>query len=370
MKKLTLIFILIATLLHSTPFEDRIGQLIICPIHGNKLTEEISSFIKETKIGGIILYNWADNLKDLDQLKHFINDIQQISIKSTGYPLFISIDQEGGRVQRIEMDIPSAQIMGKKGPELILNYSQRIGSKLSSLGINLNFAPVVDINSNKTNLIIKDRAFGEDPNTVVESARAFIKGLKKKNIYSCIKHFPGHGDTIDDSHYTTPISNKSLKELLDMELLPFQQLSNEIPFIMTSHIIFKEIDPENPVTLSSIFLKEILRKFFGYKNIIITDSLRMEGLYSDGQNLTELAIKAINAGNNILLIGGNRLIETDPDANFINLSQIKNLIMSLKHAKAEGRIDSNEVKNSLKKIIQYKQRIHNDLQINLTHYNS
>lgn len=357
MKKLVTLSLFVFTSAFSVNTREMIGQLLICPIHGNKVTREISEFIDETKIGGVILYNWAENLDDLDQLKSFIDDLQKLSTHACGLPLFVSIDQEGGRVQRINMNIPSAEKMGQEGFSYVFDCSNSIGSKLNSLGINLNFAPVVDINSNKDNLIINDRAFGKDPILVTKLARSFIHGLQSNNIFPCIKHFPGHGDTSEDSHYTTPTSNKSLKELLATELVPFQHLIKDIPFIMTSHILFKNIDPKNPVTLSSIFLKEILRKLFGYQNIIITDSLRMEGLNSYGQNLSEIAIKALNAGNDLLLVGGNRLIETDPNASFLNLFQVKKLYHDLVDALDSELIDKQEIKASIVRILKQKKQL-------------
>ncbi|MCH9621697.1 MAG: Beta-hexosaminidase A [Chlamydiia bacterium] len=347
--------ILIFSSLFSLTTEEKVGQLIMSPIHGDQLDQQTIDFLRKTKIGGIILYKWTDNLLSKEKLKLFISDLQKESIQNTHLPLFIGIDQEGGRVQRLNMNLPSAQLMNLEGEDKVYDYASNIGDLLNTIGINLNFAPVVDINSNANNLIIKDRSFGNNSETVTAAAKAFSEGLILKNIFPCLKHFPGHGDVEADSHYNLPISNKTLDELMNMELKPYIALGGSIPFIMTAHILFPNIDPYYPATTSKIFLRDILRNKLAYDGLIICDSLRMEGILT--KSLSKIAIDAFNAGNDILLVGGNRLLETDPGAKQINMDEIRQLHRDLVHAVNSGLISETKLNESVERILKLKREI-------------
>ena len=347
--------LIITCSLFSMTLEEKVGQIIMCPIHGNEMDQETLDFLKETKIGGVILYNWADNLADEGKLTSFISDLQKQSMQNTSQPLFVGIDQEGGRVQRIAMDLPSAEQMAKNGTDFVFDCGARAGLKLKSLGINLDFAPVVDVNSNPDNVVIRDRAFSDDPEIVIQSAEAFAKGLLSHGIMPCLKHYPGHGDVATDSHYGLPVSSKTLDELMKMELLPYKSLLPLAPFVMTAHILFPKIDDQNPATLSRTFLQDILRDKLGYRGLIICDSLRMEGILSSP--LPSVAIEAFNAGNDILLIGGNRLIETDAGAKQLNLDEIKYLKDSLICAVLNNQISMSRLDESVERILTAKAQL-------------
>lgn len=320
----------------------------MCPIHGDEVTEEIKAFIKETRIGGVILYNWSNTITDLSKTRSFIQGLQKESFQTKGSPLFIAIDQEGGRVDRLKKGFPSADTIAKtKTPQETFLLGSAVAKELKLLGVNLNFSPVVDINSNQKNIVIGDRSFGKDQVTVVTYAKAFSKGLQSGGILPCLKHFPGHGDVEEDSHYTLPISYKTLDQLMNIELIPYMEIDS--PFVMTAHILFPNIDPKHPATLSKIFLQEILRGQLKYQGLIITDSLRMKAL--SGESLEEICIQAFIAGNDILLIGGSRLVKDDPE---FNLQQVKSVHKALTEAVQSGRIGIDRLNKSYERISEAK----------------
>lgn len=353
MKRALCLLLSLSAYASAMTLEEKVGQIIMCPVNGQTINEEMKDLIKEAKIGGVILYNWANELDSKDDIRELTSQLQLESLKETGAPLFIGIDQEGGRVERIDMEMPSAQELSEsKLPKKAYKAGKKIGKALFKLGINVNFAPVVDINSNEENIVIGDRSFGSDPEVVTEYAKAFAKGLEDKDVLSCLKHFPGHGDVTADSHFTLPVSDKSLEDLMDLELIPYKELADNSPFIMSAHILFPNIDKDNPATLSKIFLQDILRNKLEYNGLIITDSLRMDGILT--KPMHEIAIEAFNAGNDIILIGGNRLIEEDPS---LNAEDIKLLHKELVAAVNDGRISMERLNKSVERIMHRKSKL-------------
>ncbi|MBP5159062.1 MAG: glycoside hydrolase family 3 protein, partial [Lachnospiraceae bacterium] len=236
-----------------------IGQMIVMGFFGTKLDDETKKVMEECRIGNVILF--SRNLTDIDQIAELTRDIRETVMKNTGYPAFISIDQEGGPVTRLPADIPQAPgamavaSIGDIG--LAQDVGLMTGEQLRLLGINLNFAPDADINSNPANPVIGVRSFGEDADTVIKYMVPEFKGMMKAGLAPCVKHFPGHGDTDVDSHLGLPTVNKSRPELEELELKPFRAaIAEGIPFIMTSHICFPKIDSEKPATLSHVFLTD------------------------------------------------------------------------------------------------------------------
>jgi beta-N-acetylhexosaminidase len=345
MKTIILSTLFLFPLVSEMTVEEEVGQILMFPIHGEDFNQQMAEIITEINPGGIILYDWSNNLTSPKRVNSLTDNLQKHS-KTT---LFIGIDEEGGRIDRLNLGAPSAKEIGKTlDPDLAMKAGANIGAYLKKVGINLNFAPVVDINSNPENQVIADRSFGENPFVVTEFAKKFALGLISFKVMPCLKHFPGHGDVSSDSHYTLPISLKTLEDLMENELIPYKKLIPLTPFIMTAHILFPNIDKDNPATLSKIFVSDILRNKLGYQGLIITDSLRMGALK---EPLTETAIKAFNAGNDILLIGGNALTENDPDYNIKQISLLhKNLVEAVK----DGRISKERLEESLRRIKKYK----------------
>jgi beta-N-acetylhexosaminidase len=349
MKNIFFPMLFLFSLFAELSIEEKIGQILMFPIHGEDFTKQMEDVLNQIHPGGIILYNWANKLTDLEKIKNLTKNLQMHS----NIPLFIGIDQEGGRIDRLNLGSQSAKEIGSLlNQDAAMTSAIDIGKALEKIGINLNFAPVVDINSNPENMVIGNRSFGSDPFVVTKFARRFLMGLTHCKIMGCLKHFPGHGDVSSDSHYTLPVSLKNLDELMLCELIPYQKLASYAPFIMTAHILFPNIDPDNQATLSKIFLQDILRKKLNYTGIIITDSLRMGAILTN--NLTDIAVKAFNAGNDILLIGGNLLTEKDP---VYNIKEIKDLHKNLVEAVKDGRISIQRLEESLKRIEFYKKSL-------------
>ena len=296
--------------------EEKIGQMLIVGFRGLSVsnTSSIVRDIKRYNLGGIILFDYdmlsrsnGRNIKSVRQVKNLVNQLQ-IAAKT---PLFIAIDQEGGKIQRLKKkhgfpSAKSAQYLGEKN-NLNLTYRNAtiIASNLKELGFNLNFAPVVDLNINSYNPVIGKlkRSFSANPITVTNHARNFIKAHNDNGIISVIKHFPGHGSSTADSHYgITDITNTWQK----IELNPYINLINEniVDVIMTAHIFNKRLDPQFPATLSKIIINDWLRKGLKYDGIIISDDMQM-GAIADLYNFETAVIKAIEAGVDIILLGNN-----------------------------------------------------------------
>lgn len=287
----------------SMTLKEKIGQLLIVGFEGTTINEDIKKYINDYKVGGVIFF--SRNIKNIDQSIKLINDIK-IQNKKNNIPLFISIDEEGGRVSRLPSEfkrLPSAKIIGdidKK--EVSFEYGKIIGERLDKLGFNLDFAPVLDINSNLNNPVIGDRAFGNKTEVVTRNGIATMKGLKDKGIIAGIKHFPGHGDTEIDSHKDLPIIDKDIKALKELELVPFKNAIEEgADMIMIGHILYKDIDESYPATMSKTIIEEILRNELSFEGVVISDDMTM-GAVLKNYSLEDASVKYLNSGGDILLI--------------------------------------------------------------------
>ncbi len=276
-----------------------VGQLFLTGISGLSLTDAERSFIQEKNIGGIILFK--HNFSDPGQLAELVNEIQTLRDE---YPLFISVDQEGGRVRRFKTHFtqfpPMFDVGEKDSPKLTFDMHKILADELAACGVNLNFAPCCDVWSNENNKVIGDRAFGKDVDTVEKNISAAIRGLHTGNVLACAKHFPGHGNTTKDSHFDLPYVNKSMDELRKMEVRPFLKASkSRVEFMMMAHLVVDAIDKELPCTLSSAaytFLREELK----YKKIIVTDDMEMKAI-TDHYTYPEAGRMALDAGADILI---------------------------------------------------------------------
>lgn len=278
---------------------DNYGQLIISGIKGTSLLPEEAEFIEKEKLGGIILF--AHNYEDPAQLAELVNSIQKLRDE---YPLFISVDQEGGRVIRFKnhfTQFPSMLDLARMdSPKLIYEVHEVLAKELAACGINLNYSPCCDIFTNPENKVIGDRAFGRDAETVEKYISAAIRGLQTNGIMACAKHFPGHGDTTKDSHYDLPYVKTSLEELRKREMIPFIKASkSRVEFMMMAHLIVDAIDPNTPTSLSPKAY-EFLRNETKFSKIVITDDLEMKAI-ADRFTIEESAVLALNAGTDILL---------------------------------------------------------------------
>jgi beta-N-acetylhexosaminidase len=187
------------------------------------------------------------------------------------------------------------------GPEWIERVARAVGSELSTLGLNVNFAPVVDVDTNPENPVIGDRALGREPERVVALARAYLRGLRQGGVAGCLKHFPGHGDTREDSHVSLPFVPHALERLEAVELEPFRALSADADCVMTAHVVYPALDPRCPATLSRPILVDILRRRFGFAGLVFSDDLEMQAIAARGP-LAAAAEQALLAGCDSLLV--------------------------------------------------------------------
>lgn len=358
--------------------EQKIGQMIMPSMeqyedeNGNltdmtELNEEYRQAILEYGFGGIILF--SSNMENTEQEIRLISDLQETAASGnsiSGIPMFISIDQEGGSVGRI----PDAAVMtgnmalaatGEDAQDNARRTAGIIGEEISSLGINMDFAPVMDVNNNPSNPVIGVRSFGSDPETVARLGTAFMETLQEKDIIPVLKHFPGHGDTDTDSHTGLPSIDKSLEELTETELVPFREaIDAGTDMIMTSHIQFPEIETETytaadtgekiflPATLSRKMITGVLRGELGFDGVVITDSLAM-GAISEHFAPGDVAELAINAGADILLMP---MALTNADS----LAQMGDYIQSILTKVQEGKIPQERIDESVLRILKLKMK--------------
>lgn len=281
-----------------------IGQLFLIGVEGHTLTAKEAEFMIENNIGGVTLF--GRNLKNLEQIHKLCTDLYNLKDKMPSKTApFIAIDMEGGRVHRLKEGFTQwpalRQVCDLDSTTLAFKFAHNMGEELRALGVNLDFAPCVDILTNKDNVLIGDRSIGEDPEHVAKMASALVRGYIKAGLIPCAKHFPGHGNTIIDSHEDLPIEDVSLEQLKERELVPFKKVIRaRLDMIMTAHILYKNIDPDYPATLSKIIINGLLREELRYKGLIISDDLDMKAL-TKNYSREEIPVLALQAGCDLLL---------------------------------------------------------------------
>ncbi|MFA7362594.1 MAG: glycoside hydrolase family 3 protein, partial [Aminobacteriaceae bacterium] len=289
--------------------EEKVGQIMMCFFEGSSLSPHLERVITEMKAGGVILYSSRGNIRTTEQVAELVEKIQKKAAMANSWPLFIAVDQEGGLVNRINEGttlFPGNMALGASGDErLAARVAGIMAEELSAMGINVNFAPVVDVNNDPHNPIIGVRSFGSSPELVSRLGRAMISGFLEKGVLPCAKHFPGHGNTGIDSHTGLPVISSSMQDLNATELPPFRAaIEAGVPMIMTAHVLVPALDLERPGTLSPNILG-MLRNEMGFSGIIVTDSMGM-GALEKGWGMIRAAIEAFNAGADILLFGADR----------------------------------------------------------------
>ncbi len=331
-----------ADLVTTMSLQEKIGQLMIVGFRSDYADSHVLNMIQNHHVGGVIFYK--RNISSSTQLNMLTRQLQDENIGVL--PLFLSIDQEGGRVSRLPDDapkFPSAFSLGESGDEpAAFANGKAIGRALEERGLNTNFAPVLDIWSNPQNTVIGDRSFGTNPEIVSLMGTAVMQGLQAEGIISVVKHFPGHGDTELDSHYDLPVVYHNKSRLSDFELVPFRQaISNGANAIMTAHIVYPEIDPDGwPATMSKIILTGILREELNFNGVIITDDLEMAAIRNNF-GVNEAAVKSILAGADILLVCHTPATQIG----------VYNYLLS---AVEEGRISEERIDKSVERIIRLK----------------
>lgn len=281
-----------------------IGQLLFVGISGPSLTAQEKKFLIENDIGGVILF--SRNITTPEALHSLCGSIQALSkLTKSRLPFFIGIDNEGGRVMRLKEPFtawpPLAHIGQIDSPNLSFQVAASMGLELRAFGINLDFAPCADVLTNPQNKVIGDRAISTDPEMVSKHVSALTRGFLKTQVIPCVKHFPGHGNTLLDSHEELPVENLTYDQITAGQLKPFlKAFKSRAPMVMSAHILFQNIDPKWPATLSEVFLKKILRDDLRYRGLVVTDDLGMKAL-TKHHSTEEIAVRALAAGADLLL---------------------------------------------------------------------
>jgi beta-N-acetylhexosaminidase len=282
----------------------QVTKLFVWGFDGTSVSSRLRRLLRTHRIAGSILFK--RNIESMGQMRALTTSLK----KSGGLRFLIAIDEEGGRVSRLPpgaVKFPPAAFWGQfyereKDLRFITHMGRLLGRELKSVGVNLDFAPVLDVNSNPKNPIIGDRAFSDDPKKAARVALAFADGLRREGILACGKHFPGHGDTSTDSHRTLPTVKRSRAGLERVEFLPFRKaVAGGIPMLMTAHVVYPALDPKLPATLSPKILQDLLRKKMGYRGVVISDDLQMKAV-SRTYAPEEAAVLALAAGCDLLLV--------------------------------------------------------------------
>jgi len=291
--------------LQQLTLRQKIGQRFITGFSGAKTSSSAKNLIEQGCIGGFMLTR--TNIRSRAQVKALVEDLQAAArAHNPGIGLFIAVDQEGGRVSRLEFDtltrFPAPYYWGEYQDPLYVEAAAYIISREAlSLGCNINLAPVLDLYDKPDDSIVGDRSMGINPVQVGERGVYYLFGAQRAGIAAVAKHFPGHGRTTVDSHHNLPVVEVNEKTLLNQDLLPFQMaIRHGVDAIMTAHILYPQIDPEFPVTLSAIFLRRLLRQRLGFDGVIISDDIEM-GALSSRYSPREIIKYGINAGVDILL---------------------------------------------------------------------
>ena len=338
------------------PLEERVGQLLVVEYRYPDLSENFKQTLLNIRPGGFILF--GQNISTYERTLQLIKDIKA----TAQIPMFISIDQEGGIVDRLinlkdsrysVFKVPSMRTVGRSNnPDYAYQLGKVIGKMCRVFGINMDFAPVADILINKNNQIIADRSFGSDEQLVSEMAIALARGLESEHVIAVFKHYPGHGSTQEDSHVQLPVLKKSLEELWQLELQPFKKAVDAgATAIMAGHIVIRDLHDQDdeyytrPATLDPAAINGLLRTEMGYQNLVITDSLQMFGAYGGKLRSEEdILIAAVNAGCDLLLCP-------------VNAQRAYDFLLQ---AVKDGRISEESLNESVIRILKVKDQMISD----------
>lgn len=291
----------VTKLIESMTLEEKVGQIMMVGFQGPEKSKEITDLIEKKNIGGVILFD--RNMTSPSQVATLTNSLQDAALKKTALPLMVAIDQEGGDIIRMRehvSPIPSQQSLGQKGSVTeVYEVAERNGIELKAMGININFAPVLDLSSKDS------RSFGTDPERVYQMGTQAIKGLNHSQITGALKHFPGHGRSNIDPHKETSSVTANQLDLENSDIYPFKkiiaEMNNRNFFVMVTHIKYPAYDDEKPASLSPIIIQELLRKKLGFEGIVVTDDLEM-GAVNKYYTYKDMGTEALKAGADLLLV--------------------------------------------------------------------
>jgi beta-N-acetylhexosaminidase len=283
----------------------RIGQLLIGSLPALDITPEIRALVREFDLGGVILF--SRNIESPEQVSELAAEAERLGADQ---PLWVSVDQEGGRVARLKAPFtlwPPMATLGRAGSDVLAGrFAAALAAELAAVGVTLDFAPVLDIHTNPKNPVIGDRALAESAAEVARLGRVVIRGLQGAGIAACGKHFPGHGDTSTDSHHELPLVEHPPDRLRAVEFEPFRAaVAEEVAFIMTAHVLVPAFDETRPATLSPRIVQALLRDELGFEGVILGDDLEMKAVAARS-TVPESAVAAVKAGcDGLLICSGN-----------------------------------------------------------------
>lgn len=318
-----------------------IGQLLIGSMPGTTIPTELRSLAREFQLGGVILF--PRNIEAPEQVAELSRNVQSLA---TEVPLWVSVDQEGGRVARLRepfTEWPPMAVLGRCGdPAVASRFAAALAAELKAVGITLDYAPVLDICTNPNNLVIGDRALAADAAMVGTLGAAIVQGLQDNGVAACGKHFPGHGDTAVDSHDELPIVEHPPDRIRKVECVPFRDaIRADVAFVMTAHLLVTSLDEDRPATLSRPVVQGLLREELGFEGVILSDDLEMEALAS-AYTVPEAAVQAIAAGCDGVLVCRARVEDRSGDIEL----QVA-VLEALVHAVEDGRIPYERLEDAL-----------------------
>lgn len=324
--------------------DEKIGQLLLIGLEGRTLDAPVRELIANRHIGGIILFK--RNVGSLEQTIGLLNALKAAN-GSNAAPLFLSVDQEGGAVSRLPAAfaaLPDNRHIGQaNNPQLAKRIGELLGEELRLLGMNMNYAPVLDVDSNPDNPVIGPRSYGASAALVADLGTQAMKGMQGAGVVPVVKHFPGHGDTEVDSHLELPVVSKPLEELRKLELLPFRRAVQEgADAVMVAHLLIPALDNAAPASFSEPVIDGLLRQELGFQGVVMTDDLTM-GAITKHFDIGEAAVRTILAGGDLVMVahGADRALH---------------VLDALKQAAADGTLTEERLNTSVSRILALKKR--------------
>ncbi|MDF2723047.1 MAG: glycoside hydrolase family 3 [Paenibacillus sp.] len=330
--------------LNRLTLEQKLGQMLVGGVAGTQIDDTLRKLVAGGQVGGLILYK--NNITSIDQTVGLLNELKAANAPNS-LPLLLSVDQEGGAVNRMPAaytTVPTSQDIAKSGTaDKARLLGKAIGHQLRGLGFNVNFAPVLDINSNPKNPVIGNRSFGSSADIVSSFGVEEMIGLRDGQVIPVVKHFPGHGDTTVDSHLELPVVGKSLEQLRQLELIPFAKAIKEgAEAVMVAHLLIPAIDPDYPASLSPAAIGQLLRSEMGFNGVVITDDMTM-GAIVNHYEMRPAVVQSVRAGSDIVLIAH-------------EYDNVTASLDALQKAVQSGAIPMERIDQSVKRIIALKQR--------------
>jgi beta-N-acetylhexosaminidase len=321
----------------------QIGQLLFASFHGDQIPVEMRSLAREFSLGGVTLF--GRNISEPGQIAELCHEASRLTADR---PAWVAIDQEGGRVARLDPPFtkwPPMATLGRSGDvRLAERFARALASELRAVGITLDYAPVLDVRTNPKNPVIGDRALAETAGEVSRLGSAIVRTLQAEGVAACAKHFPGHGDTSVDSHFELPVVEHPPERLRDVELVPFRTaIEADVATIMTAHVLVPALDERRPATLSKPIVTGLLRRELQFEGVILSDDLEMKALATD-YGVPESAVLAVEAGcDGLLICSGD--VEVQAAA-----------LEALVHAIEEERLSLSRVEDALRRHQRAKER--------------